>query len=74
MFGNIQWRAEYCVSDFDKFQYWKKNPIGIRIFLVNYWNNSIEDYFLNLLLKNFITYSTGHNQSAIKILHEMSPA
>ena len=50
--GNIQWRAEYCVSDWNilrlhlkNFNTEKKNPIGIRIFLVNYWNNSIEDYF-----------------------------
>ena len=34
----------------------EKNPIGIRIFFVNYWNNSIEDYFFNLLFENFITY------------------
>ena len=35
----------------EKFQYWKQNPIGIRIFLVNYWNNSIEDYFFNYYWK-----------------------
>ena len=28
----------------EKFQNWKINLIKIRIFLVNYWNNSIEDY------------------------------
>ena len=31
----------------EKFQHWQKNPIGIRIFLVNHWNNSIEDYVFN---------------------------
>ena len=34
----------------EKFQHWKKNQIGIRIFLVNYLNNSI-DYFFNYYWK-----------------------
>ena len=37
----------------EKFQYWKKNPIRIRIFLVNYWNKIRWKIIFSIIIEKF---------------------